>query len=162
MATNASKHVLAELKADHVSHNASCYRQQKSHCLPRLAPLDWTSEVVKSAGQPTMEQIQTALPLANGDAGNQQVRASSGLAAIVSAGDAAEALVPGTKKRPSAQDCIAQICEGVQCEQAPARKVSRFNGYSLHLKNAWESAGRFAGESKKDMERRVFGEASFT
>lgn len=157
---NCSKHVLAELKADHVSHNALYKRDPTSICNGNVSRCDspeWTANLIQAAAAAVVRS--DSLPALMDDTGSS--RGGSSLRAVNLLGEEAEAsIVP---RRPSAQDYIAAISEGVTDDaDSVVPRQKRLNGWLLHLSTVWASTSRLAGESKESRRKRVLQQARET
>lgn len=182
LANNAAKHILAELKSDHVCHNAPFSRESKgrNESIPRAAGCDWSQEVLQLIASDKYENGYLPLPAprANGSAGMVPAEKSQNdgcsfevIQNIVDAVDTLDTTQGpvGKNHRKRAlpvQESIDRIVGDFNPSDVAAGSKnvaqSRVTGWTLHLARTWKSVCRLAGETKKDWQKRVQVQAKQT
>ena len=167
LANNCSKHILAELKADHVRRNSRASSvEHREQLLSMLDPPAWSQEelsrIVAAVSDEAAHQRQPILPIAVDHA------ASVANQLQILDQRAEDVIAPprvSRKRGRSVQDCIHDFMalDAASAELQQAGKKRRgVNGWTLHLKKTWESTFRGPRESKASRRNRVLDIAKST
>ncbi|CAK9065272.1 Uncharacterized protein SCF082_LOCUS33440 [Durusdinium trenchii] len=168
LAANCSKHILAELKTDHVRRQSQSGKQHASRLVDLDGGITFSPESLADWARSTMQLAlgtgSDALPLVDNAIANDPSRpatSAQGLAAINASLSCATTVSKRKRKRP-VEDIIQEIEAGAtkpsQNHQVQKRK-KKHNGWTLHLANTWKQNSRRAGESKRSRARRVLAQA---
>ena len=177
LAVNCSKHILAELKADHVRRNCCKVKQKQvpaAQAIPEIRTPEWTCSVLetlatKPSTSPSRQQAQEAVPALEDDpavedhapsassVGNQLLLLDSQIAEY----DEARQAGRKRKRAPTWQACVNEIeklAQGPEAD-APHPHRQRVNGWTVHLHRFWATMPQLHGETKASRKARVFRQA---
>lgn len=165
LATNCGKHVLAELKADHVKRNSNDSKEASKRWLPCLTNCKWSEDDLSTlASRLTSPPVSsTLLPLTDGHRTSDPSNPSRAqqLASIDDGVDACQ-VVPVRRTSRTANSVIEELQLDDDAVEEPKQKKRKLNGWTLHLTRCWDLLHQRAGESKTTRRNRVLAHARDT
>ena len=175
LATNCAKHVLAELKADHLK-RSSKHREGDLSRLVGLPQICWSQQDLEDVAQSSLLDLDLEDKPSNPELalqdrpGPDQSAPLPGIAGQLArvqdqVDDIQSALV---RRKPvrTWEDRVSelQLGDGESDEdgQGQPLKKRRLNGWTVHLANMWKEMPQRAGESRENRRRRVLDHATGT